>query len=133
MSEADQFLWAILDTPDDDALRLAFAAWLEAHDEEAHAEFIRLQCALAAHPQEDEQWLEWKIREEELWSILRERWQEVFHELVPPTMGALGLEDFRRGFVDYPISLLLADGESLDRGAGRWTFMLGLAIETFFH
>src|SRR5262245_20362119 len=129
MLKADQFLWAILDNPDDDALRLSFANWLKEQGEEAHAEFISLQCALAAHSQEDEHWLELKIREEEIWTFLRERWKEEIQELTGP-MRSIKLEDFRRGFVDGAVRLNLDDIESLNRGSGRWTFILGLEIET---
>jgi uncharacterized protein (TIGR02996 family) len=44
------FLQAILDDPDDDSPRLVYADWLEEHGgaaQQARAEFIRLQCALA--------------------------------------------------------------------------------------
>jgi uncharacterized protein (TIGR02996 family) len=33
--------------PEDDTHRLVLADWLEDHDEQAHAEFVRLQCRLA--------------------------------------------------------------------------------------
>jgi uncharacterized protein (TIGR02996 family) len=124
MSDADRFLWTILDAPDDDAPRLVFADWLEDHGESAHAEFIRLQCALAGHPEEDDQWLGWKIREEELWHILRERWQEAIAEL---NLQRLGVDDFRRGFVYTPLRLTIAP-EVFARGDGRWTFLLGFDL-----
>ena len=38
---------AILDAPEDDVPRLAYADWLEEHGYDARAEFIRLQCRLA--------------------------------------------------------------------------------------
>jgi uncharacterized protein (TIGR02996 family) len=41
-------LQAILDQPDDDALRLVYADWLEEHGEQDRAELIRVQIALAA-------------------------------------------------------------------------------------
>src|SRR5438034_1048195 len=41
------FLEAILEDPDDDAVRLIYADWLEEHDQPARAEFIRVQIALA--------------------------------------------------------------------------------------
>jgi uncharacterized protein (TIGR02996 family) len=40
-------LAAVLAAPDDDAVRLVFADWLEEHGEEERGEFIRLQCRLA--------------------------------------------------------------------------------------
>jgi uncharacterized protein (TIGR02996 family) len=50
-SHADAFLDDILQSPDDDTPRLVFADWLEEHGGPAglpRAEFIRLQCRLAA-------------------------------------------------------------------------------------
>jgi uncharacterized protein (TIGR02996 family) len=38
---------AIIASPDDDALRLVYADWLEEHGEDVRAQFIRVQCALA--------------------------------------------------------------------------------------
>lgn len=38
---------AVLDAPGDDGPRLVMADWLEDHGDEAQAEFIRVQCALA--------------------------------------------------------------------------------------
>jgi uncharacterized protein (TIGR02996 family) len=124
MSEADSFLWAILDNPDDDGPRLVFADWLDEHGESAHAEFIRVQCALAAHPDEDDQWLAWKVREEELWGALRERWQGALDEL---KLTRLGLNDFRRGFVHTPQGVF-PEADVFARAAGRWTFLLGCGV-----
>src|SRR5262245_14756362 len=38
---------AVLDAPDDDAPRLAYADWLDDHGDPDRAQFIRLQCRLA--------------------------------------------------------------------------------------
>lgn len=40
---------AVLSDPDDDALRLIYADWLEENGEEEQAEFIRIQCELFKH------------------------------------------------------------------------------------
>ena len=53
MTEADDFLNAILDAPDDDAPRLLFADWLEERGDPDRAEFIRVQIALARQPAAD--------------------------------------------------------------------------------
>lgn len=45
--EADAFLDAIFDYPDDDTPRLVYADWLQEHGQENYAQFIRLQCAAA--------------------------------------------------------------------------------------
>jgi uncharacterized protein (TIGR02996 family) len=42
-----EFLAAIRDDPEDDAVRLVFADWLEEHDEPERAELFRVQCRLA--------------------------------------------------------------------------------------
>ena len=42
------FLADVIENIDDDTPRLVFADWLEDHGDEARAEFIRLQCRLAA-------------------------------------------------------------------------------------
>jgi uncharacterized protein (TIGR02996 family) len=47
MSDGDALLQAILDSPDDDGLRLVYADWLEEHSEPERAEFIRVQIELA--------------------------------------------------------------------------------------
>jgi uncharacterized protein (TIGR02996 family) len=129
MATADDFIWAILDAPDDDTPRLVFADWLEDHGEEAHAEFIRLQCRLAVHPQEDDQWLAWKIREEELWAVLHPKWQSL--GLKP----GLALGCFRRGFVvSEKATLLISEEETIRNADDRWTFLLDVPyLETFCH
>jgi uncharacterized protein (TIGR02996 family) len=47
MSTNDTLLQAILNNPEDDAVRLIYSDWLEEHGESARAQFIRVQCALA--------------------------------------------------------------------------------------
>ena len=42
----EAFLKAILDDPDNDALRLVYADWLDEHGEPERAEFIRVQIEL---------------------------------------------------------------------------------------
>lgn len=52
MSASDRaaFLRAIAEQPDDDLPRLVYADWLDEHGEPERAEFIRVQCELAARP-----------------------------------------------------------------------------------
>jgi uncharacterized protein (TIGR02996 family) len=52
MTEHDAFLQAIIESPDDDTLRLVFADWLEEHGDAERAELIRLQCSLNSPPPE---------------------------------------------------------------------------------
>src|SRR5436305_3456852 len=47
MSQADAFLDAIREAPDDDAPRLIFADWLDDHGDGDRAAFIRTQVRLA--------------------------------------------------------------------------------------
>jgi uncharacterized protein (TIGR02996 family) len=47
MNQDDGFLRAILENPDDDAVRLIYADWLDERGDGDRAEFIRLQCELA--------------------------------------------------------------------------------------
>jgi uncharacterized protein (TIGR02996 family) len=62
----DGFLEAIIATPDDDALRLIYADWLEDHGESVRAEFIRVQIELARLPNNDPRRLALTAREGEL-------------------------------------------------------------------
>src|ERR1043165_1555580 len=47
MPQKKAFLKAIIDNPDDDAVRLVYADWLEEHGDTDRAEFIRLQIEVA--------------------------------------------------------------------------------------
>ena len=46
MNEQKAFIAAILESPDDDSIRLIYADWLEEHGDAARGEFILLQCEL---------------------------------------------------------------------------------------
>jgi uncharacterized protein (TIGR02996 family) len=80
--EADAFLDAIFDHPDDDTPRLVYADWLQEHGQENYAQFIRLQCAAAREkPWSDEAnrlWEEigrvWSRLDDEWWPATREEW-----------------------------------------------------------
>ncbi|MCI0700834.1 MAG: TIGR02996 domain-containing protein [Planctomycetia bacterium] len=80
--EADAFLDVIFDHPDDDTPRLVYADWLQEHDQENYAQFIRLQCAVAGEkPWSDEAnrlWVEigrvWNWLDEEWWPATRDAW-----------------------------------------------------------
>ena len=52
MTEKD-FLQAIINDPDDDVPRLIFADWLEEHENQERAEFIRLQVERVRDPSGD--------------------------------------------------------------------------------
>jgi uncharacterized protein (TIGR02996 family) len=111
MTEDEAFLRAILDAPDDDAPRLMYADWLDEHGDPRRAEFIRLQCRLAAMDECDPERPDLVDREWELLAVYRKRWRPA---------ESSGLEkhifrsDFLRGFfarVNVPADALLEHGE----------------------
>src|SRR5262245_22862946 len=113
MSQADAFLEAIQEHPEDDAHRLVFADWLEDHGQEARAAFIRAQVRLAALP-EDEPGRE--ALEDEADDLLAEHepaWAAAVSPVAP-------LWEWRRGFIEQvtlPAERLLSVGERLFRSA----------------
>ena len=52
MDDGELLLKAILDNPDDDAVWLVYADWLEEHGQSARAEFIRVQIDEALYVEE---------------------------------------------------------------------------------
>jgi uncharacterized protein (TIGR02996 family) len=91
MTDDAAFLSAILDRPDDDLPRLVYADYLDERGDADRAEFIRVQCELAALPYGDRQRPSLEARESELLAANRARW------VVP---GVRGSQQFRRGFVE---------------------------------
>jgi uncharacterized protein (TIGR02996 family) len=95
MSDHDALLAAICAEPDEDTPRLAFADWLEEHDESAHAAFVRDQVELARTPP-------W----EPFAAACRRRWPDRvsgkhFRHSLPRTDGfqvEWPADAFRRGF-----------------------------------
>ena len=88
----DDFLRAIIENPDDDALRLVFADWLEERGENDRAEFIRVQIELARLPEGDRRRRRLEEREEELLSRNEEEW-------VGPIRDRVVSWVFHRGFI----------------------------------
>jgi uncharacterized protein (TIGR02996 family) len=72
-SPDERFREAILADPEDDAPRLVYADWLEERGD-PRGEFIRLQCRLAALPEDDAHWPELKQREGELLEAHGKAW-----------------------------------------------------------
>jgi uncharacterized protein (TIGR02996 family) len=95
MPDAEAFLRAIIENPDDDAPRLIYADWLDEHGDPDQAEFIRIQCALAARRQEEIHTAPLIVREAEL----RERHAVEWTPVVPTLTRSLQVS-FRRGFVE---------------------------------
>ncbi len=101
MTHPDAFLQATLDAPDDDTPRLVFADWLDDHGDAARAEFIRVQCALARLPEDDDRRWEWEAREQQLARERGKGW-------AGPLRRLLKRWAFRRGFVES-VALRAAD------------------------
>ena len=77
MDEERAHLRAIATEPAEDAPRLVYADWLDEHDDHNRAEFIRIQCGLAAGvdsrtrlPATEERLMEMATREQELIELL---------------------------------------------------------------
>src|SRR4051812_46862381 len=68
------FLQAIREEPLNDVPRLIYADWLEENGDPARAEFIRLQCELAALDPSDPRLLLLHKRERQLLQQHRSRW-----------------------------------------------------------
>jgi uncharacterized protein (TIGR02996 family) len=115
MPTADDFLRAILADPDADGPRLAYADWLDGTGDPTRAEFIRVQCALAALPAGDREFHSLRDRERALLDRHREEWLRPIHDLFPGagprpggwrrwfqlwTPGEPLVIEFRRGFVE---------------------------------
>ncbi len=99
--EQKRLLQTIIDSPDEDTPRLAYADWLDEHDDPTRAEFVRLQCRLAeraareAVPADDPD----RRREHQLVTQLGERW---LAEL--PTIRGVKWSGFWRGFAGISVS-----------------------------
>jgi uncharacterized protein (TIGR02996 family) len=120
MTQEDAFLEAITEQPDDDAVRLVFADWLEENGQPRRADFIRVQCVLARTGREcntppdrallsrEKFLLEWNRRHwlaplRELWEKTRRRptlVERVVNWFSPPASPISWEEEvtFRRGF-----------------------------------
>lgn len=83
--EADAFLDAIFDHPDDDTVRLVYADWLEEHDQGNYAQFIRLQCAAAREKL-------WSDEANRLWEEIGRVWTRLDAEWWPATRDVWGDE-----------------------------------------
>ncbi|MBN9122346.1 MAG: TIGR02996 domain-containing protein [Planctomycetes bacterium] len=113
--EADAFLDAIFNSPNDDTPRLVYAAWLQEHGQENYAQFIRLQCA-AAHERP------WSDAANRLWEEIGRVWNRLDEEWIPATReewlfgkwdnSLLDAIHFHRGF---PLPGLVMADEQLFR------------------
>src|SRR5262249_24596935 len=92
MTNAEAFLEAIREEPDDDTHRLVYADWLEANGPPDRAEFIRIQCELARAPGQDPDRLRLQERERALLALHDTAWAQ-------PLRGRVRSWTFRRGFL----------------------------------
>ena len=107
-ADAD-FLRLIFADPDADGPRLVYADWLAEQGQSARAEFIRVQCALAALPAEDPQTTALRTRADVLLEQHRIAWSG-------PLAGLATRWDWHRGFpevVRMEAKVFLARGEEL--------------------
>jgi uncharacterized protein (TIGR02996 family) len=106
--EADAFLDAIFDQPDDDTPRLVYADWLQEHGQENYAQFIRLQCAAAREKL-------WSDEANRLWEEIGRVWNRLDAEWLPAMReewpylsrpsGLLDAVHFHRGFPQSPFTM----------------------------
>jgi uncharacterized protein (TIGR02996 family) len=108
MSMQEAFLRSILEAPDEDAPRLAYSDWLEDNGDPAQAEFIRVQCRLAALDEDDPARRDLQRRE---YDLLADHWGE----WAAPLVGRVSCWQFQRGFVER---VTLRAGEFLKEA--RW-------------
>src|SRR5262249_41089389 len=93
MSLHEAFQRSIIEAPDDDTPRLAYADWLEEQGDPDRAEFIRVQCRLAVLDVDAPQRRGLQRRAYEL---LADHWGEC----AAPRVGHVRRWQFRRGFVE---------------------------------
>lgn len=106
MTTEDAFLHAIEREPEDESHRLVYADWLDEQGQQIRAELLRVQCALAHLPDQDEDVAGLRARER---GLLRELQQEL-----PEACRSLDDFCFDRGVVvsitlDIPAFLEHAD------------------------
>src|SRR5437763_13277856 len=94
MSAEQAFLQEIVEDPDDDAVRLIYADWLEDHGNAARAEFIRTQIELAGMKEDDPRREDFAAREADLLAEHEAEW-------VGPLREHLMGWTFLRGFLSH--------------------------------
>src|SRR5262245_42543480 len=88
------FLDDIAAHPDEDALRLVYADWLDENAQPHRAEFIRLQCRLAQMDEHDPERLDLELRQDEFLFVNRYEWPPL------PQWARMLHNLHRRGFLD---------------------------------
>lgn len=101
MTDEATLLAAVAAAPDDDTPRLVYADWCDDHGRPDRAEFVRVQCRLAAGSPADDDYPDLLDRQEELVTRLT-----TFEPLprppsdTPLQVGGYGYAEYRRGFPD---------------------------------
>jgi uncharacterized protein (TIGR02996 family) len=96
MTTAEAFLVDICQQPDNNAIRLIYADWLEDHNDTARAEVIRLQCELHGLPVGHPRRPALERCERELLARHMNDWLGA----LPCFSGVYWQRSFRRGFAD---------------------------------
>jgi uncharacterized protein (TIGR02996 family) len=97
MTSADGFIRAIIEEPDDDALRLIYADWLDERGD-PRGRFIRVQCRLAVLPPDDPDRFELEDEERDLLKAHEDEWAAPF--VVLSQAGLFDSWNFVCGFVE---------------------------------
>lgn len=128
--EADALLDAIFDAPDDDTPRLVYADWLQERDQEAYAQFIRLQCAAAREPF-------WSDKANRLWEEIGRVWTRLDEEWWPATRDDWDLPQghnldavhFQRGFLRDSIAMTAGDLIAYGNSCWPWFPLPSVVLE----
>jgi uncharacterized protein (TIGR02996 family) len=94
MNDRDSLLSAIIQQPEEDTPRLAFADWLDEHGEANRAEFIRAQHKLIGLPLKSDERVRLETRTAELLTKHRKIWAADVYRV----MGSSARLGWRRGF-----------------------------------
>jgi uncharacterized protein (TIGR02996 family) len=99
MNQGKALFQAILDEPDDDALRLVYADWLEENGQPERAEFIRVQILLSKIGNDKRSRARLETQQAELLTEHKEEW---LAPLMPFAFTDMSDDpcEFRRGFVE---------------------------------
>lgn len=114
MNDEPALLAAIIAAPEDDTLRLAYADWLQEHDQPERAEFTRVQVELGeidrrfdhvlrrhGRPEDDARsWVLIRREQELLESHGWQQWQGECRNLIPKGSHIPSRIKFRRGFIE---------------------------------
>ena len=125
MTEGESLLASVIADPDDDAIRLVYADWLEEYGGDAgaaRAEFIRVQIEKESKKRADPKKAALEAREKELLGLHADGWLRELPEWARPRKDSLVADDcelfgFRRGFLQgivlHEVSDFLADAPAL--------------------